>query len=84
METETQTDRYETFVSIIEHPKYKDTYIVNEKDRKKGIRISQVNSKFDANIRTDKYDPNKIFNKEFGPLGKCRPRPKNLAGGGMA
>lgn len=49
-------DRYEELVSIRKHPQYKDTYIVNEIDKDKGSRISQVNSQFDANIRTDKYD----------------------------
>ena len=66
-------DRYAELVSIKEHPKYKDTYIINEIDEKKGIRISQVNSKFDANIRTDKCS-----------LGELRPRPKYLVGEGMA
>jgi hypothetical protein len=49
-------DRYETLISVREHPRYKNTYIIVEKDSKKGVRISQLNSQFDANIRTDKYD----------------------------
>jgi len=49
-------ERYDTLISIREHPKYKDTYIIVEEDKNKGSRISQINSKFDANIRTDKYD----------------------------
>ena len=49
-----KNDRYESFVSMREHPMYKDTYIVNEKDNKKGFRTIQLNSKFDAIIRQDK------------------------------